>query len=141
MLAKAGSRKYEQSGIMAFDFTPLVPAGLAAAGASSGPAPAKFNFTGGNNDPDEVPVEDLMAAAQAALTREGRTCRNTACTSGPQGYKPLREFLAAKLKRDAGIDCTLRRYPDRLGLAAGARSGQRRAAGARRHRDLRARLL
>jgi 2-aminoadipate transaminase len=26
--------------------------------------------------------------------------------SGPQGYRPLREFLTTKLKRDAGITCT-----------------------------------
>ena len=26
--------------------------------------------------------------------------------TGPQGYKPLREFLVRKLKRDAAIDCT-----------------------------------
>ena len=29
-----------------------------------------------------------------------------ALATGPQGYRPLREFLAAKLKRDAGIACT-----------------------------------
>ena len=66
----------------------------------------KYNFTGGNNDPDAVPLEGLMQAAQSVLAREGRTLSHYGLASGPQGYRPLREFLAAKLKRDAGIDCT-----------------------------------
>ena len=40
------------------------------------------------------------------LTREGRTLATYGLASGPQGYRPLREFLVAKLKRDAGIACT-----------------------------------
>jgi 2-aminoadipate transaminase len=88
-----------------FDFTPLLPPGL--------PAPAlkwtgspKYNFTGGNNDADHVPLDGLIAAANAVLKREGRTLASYGLASGPQGYRPLREFLAAKLKRDAGISCT-----------------------------------
>ncbi len=89
----------------AFDFGPLVPAG------SPPPAvrwtgAAKFNFTGGNNDGDEVPVDGLIAAATASLRREGRNLAIYGLASGPQGYRPLREFLVGKLKRDAGIDCT-----------------------------------
>ena len=45
----------------AFDFTPLLPAGLPPA-AVRWPGLAKYNFTGGNNDADEVPVDDLIAA-------------------------------------------------------------------------------
>ena len=89
----------------AFDFGPLVPAG------SPPPAvrwtgAAKFNFTGGNNDGDQVPVDGLIAAATASLQREGRNLATYGLASGPQGYRPLREFLVGKLKRDAGIDCT-----------------------------------
>jgi 2-aminoadipate transaminase len=88
-----------------FDFVPLLPADLPP------PAPkwkgsARYNFTGGNNDPDQVPVDGLTAAAAAVLGREGRTLASYGLSSGPQGYRPLREFLAAKLKRDAGISCT-----------------------------------
>lgn len=90
---------------MPFDFTPLFPASL--------PPPAvrwtgtpKYNFVGGNNDPDEVPLDGLMAAAQLVLQREGRTLATYGLNSGPQGYRPLREFLAVKLKRDAGMSCT-----------------------------------
>ena len=57
--------------------------------------------------------------------------------TGPQGYRPLREFLVGKLKRDAGDRLHGRRYPAAVGLAAGTRSRQRRAARARRHRHLR----
>ncbi|MGV3634118.1 MAG: PLP-dependent aminotransferase family protein [Pseudorhodoplanes sp.] len=89
----------------AFDFTPLLPPGS--------PQPAvrwtgspKYNFTGGNNDPAQVPVDDLMAAADAVLRREGRSLAYYGVANGPQGYRPLRDFLAAKLKRDAGIVST-----------------------------------
>ena len=88
-----------------FDFAPLLPAGLARAGGASGPGLAKYSFIGGNNDPDQVPVEGLIDAVNAVLKREGKTLATYGLASGPQGYRPLREFLAAKLKRDAGIDC------------------------------------
>jgi 2-aminoadipate transaminase len=88
-----------------FDFAPLLPAGL--------PPPAvrwtgrvKFDFTGGNNDPERVPVDGLIAAAESVLKREGRMLAIYGVNQGPQGYRPLREFLAGKLKADAGIACT-----------------------------------
>ena len=78
------------------------------------PAAAKFtgvppyNFTGGHNDPDGLPLDGLVAAANSVLRREGRTLATYGfATSGPQGHRPLREFLVNKLKRDAGIDCTV----------------------------------
>jgi len=91
---------------MVFDFTPLLPAGLPPPAARWTGLP-RFSFTGGNNDPDALPVEGLIAAAQAVLAREGRTLSHYGLHSGPQGYRPLREFLAAKLKRDAGITATV----------------------------------
>ena len=53
-----------------------------------------------------MPVDDLLAAADAVLRREGRSLAYYGVSNGPQGYKPLRDFLAAKLNRDAGIACT-----------------------------------
>ena len=88
-----------------FDFVPLLPAGL--------PPPAarwtgrvKYDFTGGNNDPDSLPLDGLIAATDAVLRREGRTLSTYGLNSGPQGYRALREFLVAKLKGDAGIACS-----------------------------------
>jgi len=90
---------------MPFDFESLVPAGSPAPAVRWTGAP-RFNFTGGNNDPAGVPVEGLKRAADAVLTREGRTLATYGLNSGPQGYRPLREFLVGKLKRDAGMTCT-----------------------------------
>jgi 2-aminoadipate transaminase len=99
----------------AFDFAPLLPANL--------PPPAvrwtglaKYNFTGGNNDADQVPVDELIKAATASLAREGRNLATYGLAHGPLGYRPLREFLAAKLKRDAGIACT----PDDILVVSGS---------------------
>ena len=89
----------------AFDFASLLPAGLPPA-AVRWAGSAKYNFTGGNNDSEQIPIEGLTAAANAVLTREGRTLATYGLASGPQGYRPLREFLTAKLKRDASIACT-----------------------------------
>jgi len=88
----------------AFDFAPLLPLGLPAP-AAKWTGLAKFSFVGGNNDPDQVPVDGLIAAVDAVLRREGRRLATYNLAHGPQGYRPLREFLTAKLKRDAGIAC------------------------------------
>jgi 2-aminoadipate transaminase len=88
-----------------FDFTPLLPANLPNPAVKWTGAP-RYNFTGGNNDADELPLDGLIAAADAVLKREGRTLATYGLESGPQGYLPLREFLVAKLKRDAGILCS-----------------------------------
>jgi 2-aminoadipate transaminase len=89
-----------------FDFTPFFPAGLPPA-AARWTGRVKFDFTGGNNDADRLPLEDLIAAADAVLRREGRTLSTYGLNSGPQGYRALREFLVAKLKADAGIACAV----------------------------------
>jgi 2-aminoadipate transaminase len=88
-----------------FDFTPLLPIGLPAA-AAKWTGLARYSFVGGNNDPDGVPVDGLIDAVNAVLKREGRTLATYGLASGPQGYRPLRDFISVKLKRDAGITCT-----------------------------------
>src|SRR4030081_2914862 len=88
-----------------FDFAPVLAAGLPPP-AARWTGLARYNFIGGNNDAEHVPVDRLIAAATAVLEREGRTLATYGLASGPQGYRPLREFLVAKLARDAGISCT-----------------------------------
>jgi 2-aminoadipate transaminase len=87
-----------------FDLTPLLAPGL--------PPPAvrwtgyaRYNFVGGHNDPEHLPLEELAAAADAVLRREGRDLALYTLQSGPLGYRPLREFLARKLKAHAGVAC------------------------------------
>jgi 2-aminoadipate transaminase len=101
-----------------FDYTPLFRADL--------PPPAapwtgrvKFDFTGGNNDPDGLPLEELMAASESVLRRDGRKLAIYGVDNGPQGYRPLREFLAGKLKADAGITCRA----DDIVLTSGSNHG------------------
>ena len=88
-----------------FDFSPLLAAGLPAP-AARWTGLARYSFVGGNNDPEQVPVDGLIDAASAVLRREGKTLATYGLAHGPQGYRPLREFLTAKLKRDAAINCT-----------------------------------
>ena len=88
-----------------FDFAPLLAPSLPPPAAKWTGFP-KYNFTGGNNDADHVPVDRLIAAATAVLAREGSTLATYGLESGPLGYRPLRQFLADKLKRTAGIACT-----------------------------------
>jgi 2-aminoadipate transaminase len=88
-----------------FDYAPLLPAGLPAP-AARWTGLAKYSFVGGNNDPDGVPVDGLVEAINAVLRREGKALATYNLAHGPQGYLPLREFLAKKLKRDAGMACS-----------------------------------
>ena len=89
---------------MAFDFSPFFRKDL--------PNPAspwsgfpEYNFTGGHNDPESIPVEALSLALTKVLTREGHTLATYNLESGPLGYLPLRELIAAKLNERAGLTC------------------------------------
>jgi len=101
-----------------FDFTPLLAGGLPPA-AVRWNGRVKFDFTGGNNDPDRLPLDGLIAAANSVLKREGRTLSFYGLSSGPQGYRPLRDFLVTKLGADAGIKCT----PDDIMMTSGSLQG------------------
>jgi 2-aminoadipate transaminase len=101
-----------------FDFAPLLAPGT--------PAPAvkwngfpKYNFIGGHNDAKHVPVEALIDAATTVLKREGASLATYGLNSGPLGYRPLREFLASKLKGHAGIACAA----DEILITSGSMQG------------------
>ena len=87
-----------------FDLSALLAPNAPAPGTRWSGAP-EFNFVGGNNDPEGVPVELLAACAQACLQRDGSLLATYNLTGGPQGYEPLRRFVAAKVKQ-RGIECT-----------------------------------
>ena len=75
---------------MSFDFAPLLRPGLPPAAAKWAGFP-QYNFIGGNNDAEQVPVDGLIAAVTAVLKREGSTLAIYGLASGPLGYRPLRE--------------------------------------------------
>src|SRR5260370_42656714 len=66
----------------AFDFAPLLPAGLPAP-AARWTGLAKYSFVGGNNDPEQVPVDGLIGAANSVLRRDGKTLATYGLANGP----------------------------------------------------------
>ncbi len=90
---------------MAFNYTPFFRADIPPGTARWSGFP-KYNFIGGNNDEDNVPVEQLAKAAGEALRREGHTLATYRLQSGPQGYIGLRTFIAKKLASRAGMTCS-----------------------------------
>ncbi len=63
----------------------------------------EFNFIGGHNDSDAIPVDDFIEAATRVLKREGHALSTYGLSSGPLGYLPLREFLATCLHERTGM--------------------------------------
>ena len=63
----------------------------------------KFDFAVAYPDPGSLPLDELVDSLRQGLSEEGR---DLAIYHHPQGYPPLREFVAAKLARDRGIHVT-----------------------------------
>jgi 2-aminoadipate transaminase len=63
----------------------------------------KYNFVGGHNDNDGIPVDDFIAAITRSLKDEGKNLATYGLLSGFQGYLPLREHIAERLGRTAGM--------------------------------------
>ncbi len=101
-----------------FDVAPLLAPGTPAPAARWTGFP-KYNFIGGHNDAKNVPVDALIAAATSVLKREGASLATYGLSSGPLGYRPLREFLAGKLKGHAAINCS----PDEILITSGSLQG------------------
>jgi 2-aminoadipate transaminase len=59
-----------------------------------------YDFAVAYPDPASVPVDDLVEGLRAALAEEGQ---DLALYAHPQGYTPLREYVANKLMRDRAI--------------------------------------
>jgi 2-aminoadipate transaminase len=64
---------------------------------------AKYNFIGGHNDRELIPIEGLIEATASVLRREGRDLALYSLAQGPQGYIGLRKFVADKLGKWRGI--------------------------------------
>ncbi len=61
-----------------------------------------YYFVGGNNDPEQIPVEGLIEAATSVLRREGSKLAVYNLGLGPQGYPGLRQFVAERCNRLRG---------------------------------------
>ena len=87
---------------MKIDFDSMFAAGLPPASGRPAPLP-RYNFTGGNNDPDIVPVEGLIESAARALRAEGRDLAIYNLGKGGLGHPGLRAFVADKLTTQRGM--------------------------------------
>ena len=75
----------------------------------------KYDFAVAYPDPKSIPFDGLIEGLQQAIREEGE---DLAIYAHPQGYRPLREFVADKLARDRDIHVS----PDDIILGDG--SGQ-----------------
>jgi 2-aminoadipate transaminase len=78
-----------------------------------------YNFIGGHNNPDEIPLEDLITSAARALRQEGRSLATYNMNSGPLGYTGLREFLVEKMAHYRGIQAG----PEEVLITSGSNHG------------------
>jgi 2-aminoadipate transaminase len=67
----------------------------------------KYNFTGGHNDPEMVPVAALISSSERAIERNGQALATYNLDSGPQGHGELRRFVVEKLRDTRDIDVTV----------------------------------
>ena len=66
----------------------------------------RFNFIGGHNDSENIPVVSLRESIDNVILKEGKTLAKYGLESGPQGYIPLRSFISNQLKNSASINCS-----------------------------------
>ena len=94
--------------------------------AKGGPEPAarftglpRYNFVFGHNDPAQVPAEALAEIAAKVVRENGASLGMYHLGHGPQGYEPLRAFVARKLAQTRGISC----HADNVVLTSGSLQG------------------
>jgi len=90
----------------ALDYAKLYSDGLPDPAPRWAPFP-KYYFVGGNNDPEQIPIEGLIEAAASVLRREGSKLAIYNLGLGPQGYPGLRQFVADKAKQHRGIAASI----------------------------------
>lgn len=79
----------------------------------------KYNFVGGHNDPEMIPIEALVSSSARAIAANGRALATYNLDSGPQGYSELRSFVTEKLKENHGIDISI----DEVMITTGSMQG------------------
>ena len=79
----------------------------------------RYNFTGGHNDRDAIPVESLATEMANILREKARDLATYFMDSGPQGVRELREFVAERMARDRGMQCN----PDQVLITSGSMQG------------------
>ena len=87
---------------MVFDISSRFRSGLPVPAGRWNGFPA-FNFIGGHNDSASVPIDAFVEASERVLRRDGETLATYGLDSGPQGYAPLRHFIAGALNARAGM--------------------------------------
>ena len=85
------------------DYAKLFSDGLPDPAPKWAPFPPYY-FVGGNNDPEEIPIDGLIEAATSVLKREGSKLAIYNLGLGPQGYPGLRQFVADKSNRTRGFN-------------------------------------
>jgi 2-aminoadipate transaminase len=103
---------------MSFDFAPFFRADLPPAAARWNGLP-EYNFVGGNNDADGVPVEALTSALAKGMQRDGQRLATYGMGYGGLGYGPLRDAIAALLEARAGMATD----PDNILITTGSLQG------------------
>lgn len=87
----------------AFNFNSLLSSRAAEAKPLGMNKRGKYDFAVAYPDPETLPLDGLMEGLRKGLAEDGR---DLALYAHPQGYTPLREFVAAKLQRDRNIQVT-----------------------------------
>ena len=83
------------------DFEQLYAADAAPPRDRAVPKRGKYDFAIAYPDPHSLPLDDLVSTLKEALDEEGKSL---AIYPHLQGYPPLREYVAQKLKRERDID-------------------------------------
>ena len=75
-----------------------------------------YSFVGGHNDGASLPAGGLTEAASTVMQREGRKLASYNLGGSPQGYLPLREFVAGSL----GTRAAMPTHPDEILITSGS---------------------
>ena len=118
--------EYGDPSMTAFDFAPLLPAGLPAAGGAMDRARRNTISSAATTTPTKSAARRPDRGGRPVLQREGRIACDLRAEQRTAGLP-----AAARIpRRQAQARCRhrlhRRRHPDHVGLAAGARPGQRR---------------